>query len=500
VESLNALGEVSELNVHIFSNGGSVFAGNAIYALLKQRKETVNIYVEGIAASIASVIAMAGDNIYIDSSAMLYVHNVMNFMFGLYNKTDMQKLIAELDRVSAVTIRAYMDQTGLTANKINALLDANDGDGTWMNAEQAIELGFCDAMTPAGKATAAMVAMARPGVYRCKGYEIDLTLFKNAPKLPTAAQNGGNKTMAKRMTKAVAAKQAKFRAELISLECPHCGGIMNLDTATGIVSPDPAEDATVAVPLDDTVAKKTKKFHNVLWKIDCPHCGGEIEYETDPDGAVTGGDDGDGFAPGAPLVQAVRNKLGKRAAAKVAVRAVKPKMQTETVSITCTVCSTEFTVDIDPAIEEAVVVCPACQAELTVDTGNVGGDEGNGNDGALPPDEPDIVAQRQGMVGERKRMMELDNIAAAFPQYANAVNGFKQNGTSADCARRWVFQALAAKQQKGGSHAQYQNAARIDANVLRKLGSPAGGNNRDDIIAEKFNSLAKRRGVKTNGQ
>ena len=235
VQSLIALGDINELNVHIFSEGGSVFAGNAIYSMLRRRKETVNVYVEGLAASIASVIAMAGDNVYIAKNAMFMVHNVMNFMSGLFNKVDLERMIAELDRVSEVTLRAYTGRTGMSSDEIQALLDANSGGGTWLNAEQAIEYGFADAITPDAKAQRDMVAMVRPNVYTCKGRTIDLSAYKQAPKLAVQAsvkaRNGGNKMPGPKLFKGV--KRAKFKAETVGIECPHCGTQLDLERIGG---------------------------------------------------------------------------------------------------------------------------------------------------------------------------------------------------------------------------------------------------------------------------
>jgi ATP-dependent Clp protease protease subunit len=287
IEDLEKLGTVSELNVHLFSNGGDVFAGNAIYSILKQRKETVNVYVEGIAASIATVIAMAADKIYIEKNAMFMVHNVMvGVFFALLNRTDLQKMIAELDRVSAATIRAYTDRTGMSDRQIYDLLDANEGDGTWMNAEEAIAAGFCDAITPDSKSPAEMAAMIRPNVYKCRGHEIDMSIYKQPPRLTAsvkqAAKTGVKKTMAKKVIKPQAVVEA--------LSCPSCGVRLELNTSSGDLTVVEEEVTTVAVPLDDGAddtgtdddmqAKRGGKFRAELFKLECPMCGNEWEHDT----------------------------------------------------------------------------------------------------------------------------------------------------------------------------------------------------------------------------
>lgn len=490
IQSLSELGDLDELNVHIFSNGGCVFSGNAIYALLKQRKETVNIYIEGIAASIASVIAMAGDNVFIAKNAMLMVHNPMVFIFGLFNKIDMGKLISELDRVRDVITIAYTDKTGMAADEINALLDANNGDGTYFSADEAIQMGFADALTPDGKAPQEMAAMIRPNVYSCRGHEIDLSVYSNPPELPHGkmrAENKGITSMAK--TRAL----KKIKAELATVECPHCSTVLDFDTASGIVTLKPEEDATVAVPME---AKGGRKIKAELFKITCPNCGGEFEYETEPDAAsqVTPVEPAGGAIPSQAKRKSTKASRVTKAVRKGRVRAeegdppVEPAEPVE-VPVTCTECGTEFAIDVDPTIEEVVVPCPECGTELTVNTQE-------------PEPEPEPVAKEDdedepvavmAMRKERRRLMDLDEMAKAFPQFSNAIDSFKKAGTSVAAAQRWVFKALAAKQAQGGN---YRDAARRDAQVLNKIASPASGNSRSNVIAAKFDSLAARRGVK----
>ena len=84
-DALKSLGDVKEINLHINSPGGSVFEGIAIYNMLKQNKAKVNIYVDALAASIASVIAMSGDTIFMPSNSMMMIHNPYTVAFGNAN-------------------------------------------------------------------------------------------------------------------------------------------------------------------------------------------------------------------------------------------------------------------------------------------------------------------------------------------------------------------------------------------------------------------------------
>ena len=510
VQHLNSLGDISELNVHIFSEGGSVFAGNAIYQLLKQRKETVNIYIEGIAASIATVISMAGDNTYIASNAIFYVHNVMTcIFFAMLNKTDLQKMIVELDRISDVTIRAYQDKTGLTSDEIYALLDANDGDGTWLNAEEAVKYGFADSITPLAKAPAEMVAMIRPNVYSARGREIDLTMYKNAPQLVTKNKpTGGNK---------MANQKRRFKAELYDIECPNCHKMCEFDDVSGIVTLAPEEDATVAVPLETQARRINSNFKNECYKICCPSCECEFEIDTDPDAAVVVDPDaGSEYNPDEPLVQAKRKGKAKnkrrtkvKATAKNAKKKAKKRSwfrnETVPVHITCTECDTELDIDVDEKIEEVDVECPNCGAVLTADTEDIEPGEElevievetSDSEYSEPSEEEAYEAYRRGVLAERQRIQHLNIRKDAYPQFANQIDRFIQSGSSVNCANEWIFKALAANPDSGRS---YHAAARRDAKVLNKLGRAQAGNNRASAIAEKAASLAEKRGIVKNVQ
>ena len=124
--------------VWINSLGGDCFAASRIYNLLKEYSGKVTVKVDGIAASAASVIAMAGDTVYVSPVSILMIHNPLTSAFG--NVQDMQKAIEMLDSVKDSIINAYRLKTGLTNSKISHLMDNE----TWMDAYKAVELGFAD--------------------------------------------------------------------------------------------------------------------------------------------------------------------------------------------------------------------------------------------------------------------------------------------------------------------------------------------------------------------
>lgn len=134
------------LTVWLNSPGGDCFSASQIYTMLKNHKGRVTVKIDGIAASAASVVAMAGDETLITPTGMLMIHNPMTFASG--NKSDMEQAIKILEEVKESIINAYVLKTGLSRNKISKLMDEE----TWMNAEKALQLGFVDGILFAANA------------------------------------------------------------------------------------------------------------------------------------------------------------------------------------------------------------------------------------------------------------------------------------------------------------------------------------------------------------
>ena len=127
-----------DVTVWINSPGGDCVAAAQIYNMLKDYNGNVTIKIDGIAASAASVIAMAGSTVLMSPVSMLMIHNPMTVAMG--NAGDMQKAIEMLDEVKESIINAYHLKTGMSRAKISPLMDSE----TWMNAYKAVELGFAD--------------------------------------------------------------------------------------------------------------------------------------------------------------------------------------------------------------------------------------------------------------------------------------------------------------------------------------------------------------------
>lgn len=124
--------DVEKIHVHINSGGGSVFGGIAIYNMLKNHKAEIVVHVDALAASIASVIAMAGDKIIIPKNAQLMIHKPMSYVGG--NADEMRKEADVLDGCQKVILSTYMDHVkdGVDEKTINDLINAE----TWLNGEE----------------------------------------------------------------------------------------------------------------------------------------------------------------------------------------------------------------------------------------------------------------------------------------------------------------------------------------------------------------------------
>ena len=130
--------EEGDVTIYIHSPGGNVFAAAEIYTMVRDYPGTVTVKIDAIAASAASVVAMAGDCVMMSPVAMLMVHDPATIAMG--NSKAMEKAISTLNEVKESIVNAYQAKTGLSRNKIAKLMS----DETWMNAKKAVELGFAD--------------------------------------------------------------------------------------------------------------------------------------------------------------------------------------------------------------------------------------------------------------------------------------------------------------------------------------------------------------------
>lgn len=139
-EELAKYPETSEIRIYINSYGGSVSEGTAIYNQLKRHPAHKTVYVDGFACSIASVIAMAGDEVIMPRNTLMMIHNMWSCACG--NAAELRKAADDLDIINDAGRQAYLAKAGdrLTESKLAEMMDAE----TWLTAEQCIEYGLAD--------------------------------------------------------------------------------------------------------------------------------------------------------------------------------------------------------------------------------------------------------------------------------------------------------------------------------------------------------------------
>lgn len=165
-EDLKALGNLTEINVRINSAGGDVFEGLAIYNTLLRHNAKVTVDVDGLAASIASVIAMAGDEVRMAENAMLMIHDPWSVAMG--GAADFRAMADVLDKCKDSIVMTYQAKSKLDAAELAALMAAE----TWLSASEAKEKGFADSIT---------------GPMNLSNH-LDVARFKNAPQAWSARQ------------------------------------------------------------------------------------------------------------------------------------------------------------------------------------------------------------------------------------------------------------------------------------------------------------------------
>ena len=128
------------INVHINSLGGDTFTGVAIYNLLRAKSKTSKIitYVDAIAASAASIIAMAGDKVIMPSNTLMMIHNCWTWSVG--NANELRKTASDMDKIMDAVIQCYLSKVKIPEDELRTLLDNE----TYLTAQEALEKGFCD--------------------------------------------------------------------------------------------------------------------------------------------------------------------------------------------------------------------------------------------------------------------------------------------------------------------------------------------------------------------
>ncbi|PCJ12482.1 MAG: peptidase S14 [Gammaproteobacteria bacterium] len=229
-QELQALGDVSDIDLYICSDGGSVFAGNAIYSILTRHPAKVTGYIEGIAASMGSVVAMACDELLMAENSLMMIHNPWGMAVG--DSGEIRKYADMLDKAKETLMLAYEKRTGISSEELTELLNQE----TWFTASEALEKGF-------------ITGVIEPVEMAACIKDLDLSKFKNTPQsLNQPHKNGAPKKVYKMKpengapaTKPKAkgteidleAVKAKARTEALLDESKRCSGIKAAFTPFG---------------------------------------------------------------------------------------------------------------------------------------------------------------------------------------------------------------------------------------------------------------------------
>jgi len=494
ISALNELGDVDYLDIHMFTPGGSVYAGTAIHSLICQYPKTVNCYVEGIVASIGTVIMCAADHVYISDIADTFYHNPIAFIFWeTMNAQEMKDYAAELERAAEPIILAYSKKTGKTRDELIALMNGANGKGTWLNAQECIDYGFADDYIPDGKKPLDIAACISPGVYNYRGHQMDFTKYNHAAQRAAANKpsNGGNKGMGFNLfgkPKPKAGTPLKPRNEVVLDEvvCFSCGGVNLLNPLTGEVTAGAPGDGgggdsgsgsnggTQARLKTQAYMKPGKsKARAEAYIFDCVFCGATNSYNTE---IQSDGDEGE------PVVGTGENGTQDDPNADV---------QAAAVETTCPQCGAAVTYDTATATQNDdgsyQVSCPECGAEFA-DTPNVG--ESSGGDTGANANAIQ-AAYRRGIRDERKRASELADIAASAPGMATAVHAAIKNGNNPDAVRKRVINAGGATAKQNPQGVLYLANARRDTAAVNNIGrpTPVGAYNAQKTDEERYQTM-----------
>ena len=494
IEDLNNLGPVSEIEIHIFSNGGDPFAALAMYDEIKRRSEKINVYIDGIAASAATLILCAGDTVYMNETDMLMVHNPLQFLcFAGLNANEARELADELDKIREPMIAAYMKKSGKTREEIIALMDGETGKGTWLTAAEAIEFGLADEYTPETKKPLEVAAIIKPGVYNFRGHKVDLTSYEKAAE-KTAGINlmRGGKSMAffsKKKNKAAAKVKPKAEITFVEMVCPSCSGAVNLNPETGEVfagGSEPAEPKGGNAQAAKLARRIPGNVKAAIYSVNCPHCGEDFVWDTD---ANADGEPGQSLTEAVPLGGAEKPATtpGKSGAEQPA-----------------------------PSAEAAQAECPNCGAQVNYDTetAETGTDETTGEEGylltcpdcntqfiepfaapepaAIPAGTTAQAAYRMGVLAERNRMMGLDEIQAAAPGIENMIVAAKRTGASVETMSRNVFRAMAKNPNMKTAQFVQALGRDVDASGVNNLRMPQHHNKKAAFADSVFEALNNR--------
>lgn len=176
---LDELRRADHVTVRLNSCGGDLYAGLAIYEVLRSLSAEVTVRIEGIAASAASVIACAGDRVVVGPGSILMVHEGSLALFGYYTGADVRALASDMDAGVRAMLGVYSSKTGRDAEELRPLVEAE----TWMVGQEIVDAGFADELDDHGSTSDGEVSDGEDGETVIAGVAHDLRRFRHVPDL-----------------------------------------------------------------------------------------------------------------------------------------------------------------------------------------------------------------------------------------------------------------------------------------------------------------------------
>lgn len=189
-ETLDSL-KGKPLEVRINSAGGNVFAANAIYAQMRAYKGRITVYIDGLAASAATIIAMAGDRVIMPANALMMIHNPAIGLSDYLTAEQLTRYAESLEVIKESILKAYMGKCKLSRDQLSQMMDSE----TWLTADECMEYGFCDKV--AGNVE---VDIAANALNVC-GRSYDLKAFADPDRLKVKIAAASGRKESDNMTK-----------------------------------------------------------------------------------------------------------------------------------------------------------------------------------------------------------------------------------------------------------------------------------------------------------
>ena len=262
------------MNLHLNCVGGDVFEGMAIYNVLKKRTAKTTIYIEGIAASMGSVIALAGDEVIMAENSLFMIHNAWGGAMGEAN--EMRKTAALLDKISNEIADIYTKKTNLPYNKVQEMMDEE----TWLSADEAFNLGFIDSISDAIK-VAAKYDVSKFKNITDKEIQNKLSVNLKSKKMTEELKNWFNAKVEEIITKVKASNESETE-DVKEVEVMMADEKEVSEKLTGFEAKVTELDSFVAelVGEKETLTQEVERLNALLSKADAK--GTELSTDSDP--------------------------------------------------------------------------------------------------------------------------------------------------------------------------------------------------------------------------